>query len=69
MGAAGATCNLSKSTALYAQVAVVNNHGTMNTGISADGALYGVQGTTVGADIGIRHFFRTADVGVAGRSG
>ncbi|ABB11304.1 porin [Burkholderia lata] len=57
MGAAGATYNLSKSTALYAQVAVVNNHGTMNTGISADGALYGAQGTTVGADIGIRHFF------------
>lgn len=54
MGAAGATYNLSKCTALYAQVAVVNNHGKMNTGITADGALSGVQGTTVVADIGIR---------------
>ena len=57
MGAIGATYNLSKRTALYAQVGVANNHGAMNTGLSVDGALYGVQGTTVGADIGVRHLF------------
>lgn len=57
MGAVGATYNLSKRTALYAQMGIANNHGAMNTGLSVDGALYGVQGTTVGADIGVRHLF------------
>lgn len=58
MGAVGATYNVSKRTALYGQFGVVNNRGSMNTGLSIDGALTGVQGaTTVGADIGIRHYF------------
>jgi predicted porin len=57
MGAIGASYNLSKRTALYAQMGVVNNHGAMNTGLSINGALTGVQGTTVGADIGVRHLF------------
>jgi predicted porin len=57
MGAVGATYSLSKRTALYAQVGVVNNHGAMNTGLSIDNALNGAHGTTVGADIGVRHTF------------
>jgi predicted porin len=57
MGAIGASYNLSKRTACYAQVGVVDNHGKMNSGLSVNGALYGVEGTTVGADIGIRHSF------------
>lgn len=57
MGAVGATCNLSKRTAVYAQAGVVDNHGTMNTGLSLNGALYGVRGTTVGANVGVRHLF------------
>ncbi|MCL4661350.1 porin [Burkholderia multivorans] len=48
---------LSKRTALYAQVGVVNNHGTMNTGLALNGALNGVKGTTVGANVGIRQSF------------
>jgi predicted porin len=50
---------LSKRTALYAQFGVVDNHGAMNTGlaINGNGALYGVEGTTVGANLGIRHSF------------
>jgi len=48
---------LSKSTTLYAQVAVVNNHGEMNTGLSVNGALFGATGTTMGVNIGMRHFF------------
>jgi predicted porin len=57
MGALGATYNLSKRTAVYAQAGIVENHGTMNTGLSLNGALYGVRGTTVGADVGVRHVF------------
>jgi predicted porin len=57
MGALGAQYFLSKHTSLYGQVGVVNNHGAMNTGLSIDGALNEVQGTTVGADLGIRHVF------------
>jgi predicted porin len=57
LGALGANYLFSKATTLYAQVGVVNNHGKMNTGISLSGALYGVQGTTVGATVGIRHTF------------
>lgn len=50
---------LSKSTSLYAQVGVVNNHGAMNTGLSADpfSALHGVSGTATGVDIGIEQSF------------
>lgn len=57
MGALGATYSMSKRTAVYAQVGVVNNHGAMDTGLSIDNALNGVQGTTVGTTIGIRHIF------------
>ncbi|WP_091784532.1 porin [Paraburkholderia steynii] len=53
----GANYLLSKATSLYGQVGVVNNHGKMNTGLSLSGALYGVEGTTVGAVVGIRHTF------------
>jgi predicted porin len=57
LAALGASYLLSKQTALYAQVASVDNHGAMNTGLSANGALYGASGTTVGAaeDIPVRH--------------
>ncbi|WP_322012786.1 porin [Paraburkholderia sp. J12] len=57
MGAIGAQYFISKRTALYSQLGVVNNHGSMDTGLSVSNALFGVQGTTVGADIGIRHTF------------
>lgn len=57
LAAAGLTYSLSKATLLYGQVGYVNNHGKMNTGLSLHGALFGVQGSTVGADVGIRHVF------------
>ncbi|PTB16819.1 porin [Trinickia symbiotica] len=57
MGATGARYFLSKRTTVYGQVGVVNNHGAMNTGLSIDGALNGVTGTTVGANVGINHHF------------
>jgi predicted porin len=57
LGAVGAKYYLSKKTSLYSQVAVVNNHGAMDTGLSINGALYGVKGTTVGATVGIQHNF------------
>ncbi|MEW6346580.1 MAG: porin [Paraburkholderia sp.] len=57
MGAIGAQYFLSHRTALYAQLGAVNNHGAMDTGLSVSNALNGVQGTTIGADIGIRHSF------------
>ncbi|KVK98249.1 porin [Burkholderia cepacia] len=57
MAATGLNYSLSKATSLYGQVGFVNNHGKMNTGLSTNGALFGVQGTTVGADVGIRHMF------------
>lgn len=57
LAAVGANYFLSKRTTLYAQVASVDNHGAMNTGLSANGALYGAPGTTVGATLGIRHSF------------
>jgi predicted porin len=57
MGGIGTDYYLSRATTLYAQFGVVNNHGAMDTGLSIDGALNGVTGTTVGADIGIRHIF------------
>lgn len=55
--AAGAQYFLSKRTTLYGQVGFVNNHGRMNTGLSLNGATFGVTGSTVGADLGIRHMF------------
>jgi predicted porin len=57
MGALGVDYLVSRRTTLYAQVATVNNHGAMNTGISIGGALFGVEGTTTGVVLGIRHSF------------
>ncbi len=57
LAALGATYSLSKATALYAQVAMVDNHGAMNTGLGINNALYGVTGTTLGANAGVRHTF------------
>jgi predicted porin len=57
LGAVGTEYFLSKATSLYGQVGVVNNHGIMNTGLSINGALFGVAGTTVGAVVGVRHLF------------
>ncbi|WP_415859351.1 porin [Burkholderia sp. BCC1981] len=60
MGALGATYFMSKSTGLYAQVGVVNNHGKANLGLTpAVGltSLLAPTGTTTGATIGIMHLF------------
>jgi len=57
LAAVGASYSLSKATSLYAQVAMVDNHGAMNTGLGINNALYGATGTTVGANVGIRHAF------------
>ncbi|WP_241020200.1 porin [Burkholderia sp. Ac-20345] len=57
LAAAGVTYSLSKATLLYGQFGFVNNHGTMNTGLSANGALYGGAGSTFGTAVGIRHLF------------
>ncbi|WP_420211783.1 porin [Burkholderia aenigmatica] len=57
MFAMGAQYFLSKATTLYAQVGMVNNHGAMNTGLSATNALFGASGTTTGVNAGLRHVF------------
>ncbi|PMS15049.1 porin [Trinickia dabaoshanensis] len=58
MGALGGVYSLSKATELYAQAAVVNNHGAMNTGFGlSDNTLFALSGTTVGVDLGVRHAF------------
>lgn len=57
LGGLGTDYYLSRATTLYAQIGIVNNHGAMNTGLSVNGAFNGVAGTTVGADLGIRHIF------------
>ncbi|WP_206955886.1 porin [Trinickia acidisoli] len=57
LASAGAEYSLSKRTALYAQVAFADNHGRMNTGVSLNGALYGVAGSTTGVALGMRHAF------------
>ncbi|MFB9124405.1 porin [Paraburkholderia dipogonis] len=57
MAATGLTYYLSKATSLYTQFGYVDNHGRMNTGLSLNGALYGVSGSTFGANVGIRHIF------------
>jgi predicted porin len=57
MAALGANYYLSHATTLYAQFGVVSNHGAEDQGLSVDGALNEVQGTTLGADLGIRHMF------------
>lgn len=57
LGSLGVDYALSKRTVLYSQVAYVNNHGRMNTGLAINGALFGVPGSQLAADIGIRHSF------------
>jgi hypothetical protein len=57
LSAVGVNYFLSHATTLYAQVGLVNNYGAMNTGLSVNGAMFGVKGTTVGANLGIRHVF------------
>lgn len=58
MAAAGAVYSLSKATQLYGQVAMVDNHGAMNTGFGlSDNTVFGLPGTTVGVDLGVRHTF------------
>ncbi|WP_082854988.1 porin [Paraburkholderia phytofirmans] len=57
MAATGLTYSLSKATAIYGQLGYVYNHGLMNTGLSTNGALFGVAGSTVGVAAGIRHSF------------
>jgi predicted porin len=57
LGAAGVNYYLSKATTLYGQVAVVNNHGAMNTGLSVNGALNEGPGTSFGGAVGVRHMF------------
>lgn len=47
LAAAGLTYGLSKATLLYGQIGYVNNHVKMDTGLSTNGALYGVAGSTV----------------------
>lgn len=53
----GASFYLSRRTTLYGQVAVVSNHGTMDTGLSVTDALFSPTGTTTGVTVGIRHIF------------
>lgn len=57
LGVVGGKYHLSKSTTLYAEIALVNNHGAMDTGLSINGALYGTTGTTFGTAVGIQHVF------------
>ncbi|MFM0703534.1 porin [Paraburkholderia sediminicola] len=57
LAGAGVDYSLSKRTALYGQVAYVDNHGKMNTGLSLNGALYEGPGSTTGVTVGIRHRF------------
>jgi predicted porin len=57
LGSLGVNYSLSRRTTLYSQVAYVNNHGHMNTGLAINGALFGVTGSQFAADIGIRHSF------------
>ena len=59
MASSGLQYFLSKRTTVYGQLGVVNNHGAMDTGLSINNALYAAtgSGTTVGANVGIRHMF------------
>jgi predicted porin len=60
MSSLGASYFLSKTTTLYSQVGVVNNHGTANLGLEIGDApttLYAPAGTTVGAVVGVHHVF------------
>ncbi|WP_175689089.1 porin [Burkholderia anthina] len=57
LAATGLKYFLSKATTIYGQVAMVHNHGQMNTGLSINGALHEVPGTSVGTTVGLRHTF------------
>lgn len=57
LAASGVQFFLSKRTTLYAQLGYVHNHGRMDTGLSINNALYGVEGSTLGASIGLRQMF------------
>lgn len=57
LAAAGLAYGLSKATLLYGQIGYVNNQGKMDTGLSTNGALYGVAGSAFGTTIGIRYLF------------
>lgn len=57
MASTGLDYYLSKATLLYGQVGFVNNHGAMMSGISVNNAFFGPTGTTIGANLGIRHLF------------
>jgi predicted porin len=57
MAALGATYSLSRTTSLYAEVGIANNHGKEVIGLERDGAQEGVEGNTLGATIGITHRF------------
>ncbi|MGV2290044.1 porin [Trinickia sp. YCB016] len=57
LGSLGVDYALSKRTTLYSQLAYVDNHGRMNTGLAINGALFGLPGSQFAADLGIRHLF------------
>lgn len=57
LASSGVQFFLSKRTTLYAQLGYVDNHGRMDTGLSINNALFGVEGSTVGASIGLRQMF------------
>lgn len=58
MYALGTMYSLSVRTALYTQLALVNNQGGMGTGLAANGDLVGLpNGTTTAVNVGIRHVF------------
>jgi predicted porin len=58
MYSVGSMYSLSPRTSLYAQVALVNNHGGMGTGVAANGDLVQIpDGNTMAASIGMQHRF------------
>ncbi|MFX1674729.1 porin [Paraburkholderia sp. A2WS-5] len=58
MYSVGSMYSLSARTSLYAQVALVNNHGGMGTGVAANGDLTQIpDGNTLAASVGIQHRF------------
>lgn len=57
LASTGVDYYLSKATLVYGQVGFVNNHGAMASGISVNNAFNGPTGTTIGANLGIRHLF------------
>lgn len=58
MGELGTEYYLSKRTSIYGEFGVVNNRGLIYTGLQVNNALYArANGTTLGAEIGMRHTF------------